>query len=135
MTQISIQDTLLNEQVTNWFNNYLYLGCGTSSSVTIGTETDLYTPKQIGATAANRNKVSETGTTSAFVSDNVFVRLFKLTTIEPNVLPVNLRELGLHKTEADNNDMGSRIVLNVNQTKDNTVAWNLRFQGRVSRLD
>lgn len=133
-TQISIQDRLLNETANTWFDNYNYVGTGTSPAITDGTETDLVSPVQIGAGTTNRNKVSESGTTESFITDNVWVRLFKLTTLEPNVLPVNLNELGLFKTEPDNNDMASRLVLNVPQTKDNTSAWNIRFTGRVRRI-
>ena len=133
-TQISIPDRLLNELANNWYTNYTYLGTGTSGATTIGTETDLYSPVQMGAGTLNRNKVTETGTTQAFITNNVWSRLFKFTTLEPNVLPVNLREFGLFKTEPDNNDMGGKFVLNVQQTKDNTSSWNIRVQCRVSRL-
>jgi len=132
---VTLPDRFLQEVTQTWFDNYQYFGVGTGTTAFVGTETDLNIPQQIGTTAALRNKLYDSGSTSFITSGSTsFVFLFKLNTLEPNTLPVNLRELGMFKTQADNNDMGSMQLLNVAQTKDNTVAWNVRFAGRVNRI-
>lgn len=132
---IAITDRFLNEVTQTWFDDYQYFGVGTGTTVFLGTDTDLNIPQQIGGTSALRNKVYDSGSTSFITSGSTsFVHLFKLNTLEPNTQPVNLRELGTFKTLADNNDMGNMQLLNVAQTKDNTVQWNVRFQGRVRRI-
>ena len=137
MVDIAVTDFLLNEVTSQLFTDYNFFGTGTSSAATTVDLTDLVSPVQIGAGTLNRNKIRESGTTESFIGSGsqTFVNLFKLNSLEPNVLPVNLREFGSHKTEADNNDMGSRKVLTVDQTKDNTVTWNIRYQMRVNRVN
>lgn len=130
-----ITDRLLEEVTNTWYTDYNYLGCGTSGASLADDDTDLTSPVQIGAAAANRNKVSESGTTDSFIDGQSWVRTFLLNTVEPNTLPVNLREFGNFKTEADNDDMGSRHVMNVQQTKDSTTSWRVRFQGRTDRIN
>jgi len=131
---INIQDRFLREITETWFDNYLAVGVGTGTTPTSGTEVSLGAGVQIGTTSSNFNTLFESATSSFIgTGSTTFVRLFTLSTTEPNVLPVNVGELGLFKTAAGTTDMASRAVLNVAQTKDNTVQWNIRFQGSVKR--
>jgi hypothetical protein len=130
-----ITDRLLEELSLTWYTDYDYMGTGTSPAAVADDDTDLTNPVQIGAAAANRNKVAETGTTESFIDGVSWTRLFLLNTVEPNTQPVNLREFGSFKTEADNNDMGSRLVTNVAHTKDNTISFKVRFSGRTNRTN
>lgn len=137
MATITIPDRLLNEVTSTLFADYNHFGAGTSTTATTVDLVDLISPVQMGTTASLRNKVRESGTTKSFIGSGsqTFINLFKMNTLEPNVLPVNISEMGLFKTLGDNNDLGGRVVLNVAQTKDNTGSWNIRYQMRVSRTN
>ena len=136
ISSISLQNRFLVERTQNWFDDYQYFGIGTGTVPNSGTETDLLNPVQIGTIPDNRNILFSSGSTSFITAGSTgFIHLFKLNTLQPNTLPVNIKELGMFKTASDNNDMSSRHVLNVIKTKDNTAAWNIRFSGRVSRIN
>ncbi len=128
-----IADRLLNEVSQTLFDDYDFMSTGTSGAALNDADVDLTSPVQIGS--SDRNKVSESGSTTSFVENEVFVKTFLLNTVEPNSLPVNLQEFGLQKTVTGTIDMASRTTLNVSVTKDNTISFRIRFQGRVNRIN
>jgi len=133
---INLQDRFLQEMNQSWFDTYNFITLGTGTLTTTGTEVDLLIPVQIGTLASTRNKTIDSGTTSFVTSGSLgFVKLWKINTLEPGTLPVTLGEMGLIKTAVGNSDLASRHVPNVPQSKDNTVAWNIRFQGATKRID
>lgn len=132
---IVITDRFIREITSTWFDNYQWGCLGSGTTAFVGTENGLNSALQTGTTAANQNKVYDSGSTSFITSGSTgFVRLFKFNTLEPSTQPVAVGEIGLFKSLTGTTDMASMSLLNVTQTKDNTVQFNVRFQGKVKRI-
>ena len=128
-----IHDVMLADMALQMLNNWNYFSVGTGTAALVDAGTSLDAPVQIGATILAFNDVGLTGTLNAFQSGRSFVRKFDLDIGEPNVQPVNLTEIGLANGALQSDSVGVRALLAVAQTKDSTVRWKLRFQGRMNR--
>ena len=125
---VVLTQLLLNDIATDIFNNLIpHLTVGTGDDPIDLISTDIETPVQIGV--SDRNKISES--VGSAVTDNFFVKKYKLTATEPNSLPVNLQEFGIQDGINESTKLKAGFVLNTASTKDNTSQWIIRFSGRV----
>lgn len=124
---VVLTQIVLDEIASYIYNNLVSHICvGTGDNPILLTSTDLETPVQIGA--ANRNKAEESGEST--LTDNFFVKKFKLNAVEPNSLPVNLSEVGIQNSATETDNLKAGFVFDAS-TKDNTSQWIIRFNGRV----
>ena len=134
MVTTSKVSTDLLETLANYvFNNYRHMSVGTGTTALSGGETVLPNAVQIGI--SDFNKILETGTTGSSLSGRTALYKFKLTSGEPNTLPVNIGNVGL----VDNSGNGSKLavggVFATTATKDNLSQWVIRAEVKIRRID
>ena len=124
---VVLTNKILNEIADYIYNNLIsHITVGTGNNTIALTSTDLETPVKIGA--VDRNKVEESEGSS--VTDNFFVKKFKLNAVEPNTLPVNISEVGIQDGANEDSNLKAAFVFNAS-TKDDQSQWVIRFNGRV----
>jgi hypothetical protein len=115
----------LDAVTTHIANNlFPYMTVGKGDNPITLESTDLETPVQIGN--SDRNKVSNSTT----ITDNFFVKEFKLTAPEPDIQPVNLSEVGIQSGLNVTDKLAAGFVF-LASTKDNASQWTARMQGKV----
>jgi len=106
-------------------NNLLpYMTVGTGDDPITVSATDIETPVQIGS--SDRNKIVDSTT----ITDNFFVKEFKITSAEPDTQPVNISEVGIQSGLNVTDKLAAGFVF-LASTKDNASQWTVRFQGKT----
>lgn len=122
---VVLTQKVLDEIATYIANNLLSnITVGTGDNAIVLESTDLETAVQIGA--SDRNKAVDTTT----ITDNFFVKKFKLLATEPDSQPVSLGEVGIQPGATTTDELKAGFVFNPS-TKDNESQWTIRFQGKV----
>jgi len=123
---VVLTQILLNEIAASVFDLIDYVTVGTGDAKINLASTDIETPVQIGA--SNRNKIADEADSS--VTDNFFVKKFKLLATEPNSQPVVIGEVGLQDGANETSNLKAGFVITP-LTKDVASQWIIRFNGKV----
>ena len=133
-TQSKAVDQILEDVMSNVYDNYKYFSVDTGTTSIENSDVNLENGgTQIGITPDLYNKIREDGTTDSKLDGRSAVWKWKLTSGEPNNLPINIGQLGLMKTQGKADSLGIGAKLPVAKTKDNQSQWVIRMTSKAKR--